>query len=46
MATQQKGEAGKERTKAAKKKVVKVDAFGKVYVNSTFNNIIISITNE
>jgi len=45
MATQQQP-AGKDRTKTAKKKVVKVDAFGKVYVNSTFNNIIISITNE
>lgn len=32
--------------KTAKKKVVKVEATGKAYVNSTFNNVIISLTNE
>ena len=29
----------------AKKRVVKVDSEGKVFVNATFNNIIISFTN-
>jgi small subunit ribosomal protein S11 len=29
----------------AKKRVVKVDAEGKVFINATFNNIIISFTN-
>ncbi len=41
---QQQQTAGK--TKAAKKKVVKVDAFGKAFINATFNNIIISLCNE
>lgn len=31
---------------AAKKRVVKVDAYGDVHVNATFNNLIISITNK
>ncbi|MEY3432856.1 MAG: hypothetical protein RL131_792 [Bacteroidota bacterium] len=31
---------------AAKKRVVKVDAFGDAHVNATFNNIIISLTNK
>ncbi len=43
MATQQQN-TGK--AKAAKKKVVKVDAIGKAFVSATFNNIIISLTNE
>jgi small subunit ribosomal protein S11 len=43
MATQQT--AGKA-TKTAKKKVVKVDAYGKAFINATFNNIIISLTND
>ncbi|HWB65080.1 MAG TPA: 30S ribosomal protein S11, partial [Chitinophagales bacterium] len=29
----------------AKKRVVKVDAEGKAYINATFNNIIITFTN-
>ncbi len=33
-------------TKAAKKKVVKVDAIGEAHINATFNNIIISLTND
>jgi small subunit ribosomal protein S11 len=44
MATQQNQEQGKP--KAARKKVVKVDAAGIAYVTATFNNIIISLTNE
>jgi small subunit ribosomal protein S11 len=32
--------------KSTKKKVVKVDAYGKAFVSATFNNIIISLTNE
>ncbi|REJ81774.1 MAG: 30S ribosomal protein S11 [Bacteroidetes bacterium] len=43
MATQQQS-SGKAKT--AKKKVVKVDAYGKAFINATFNNIIISLTNE
>jgi len=42
MATQQSGKAAK----TVKKKVVKVDATGKAFINATFNNIIISLTNE
>lgn len=33
-------------TKAAKKRAVKVDAIGEAHINATFNNIIISLTNE
>ena len=44
MATQQNQQDGKP--KVAKKKVVKVDATGHAYVTATFNNIIISLTNE
>ncbi|HNP97737.1 MAG TPA: 30S ribosomal protein S11 [Bacteroidia bacterium] len=45
MATQQQASA-KGGTKTAKKKVVKVDAQGKAFINATFNNIIISLTND
>ncbi|MFT3824540.1 MAG: 30S ribosomal protein S11 [Chitinophagaceae bacterium] len=31
---------------AAKKRVVKVDAYGDAHISATFNNIIISITNK
>ena len=31
---------------AAKKRIVKVDAYGDAHVNATFNNIIVSITNK
>jgi len=44
MATQQTQEQGKP--KVARKKIVKVDATGLAYVTATFNNIIISLTNE
>lgn len=43
MATQQ---AASKTTKTAKKKVVKVEAYGKAFINATFNNIIISLTND
>jgi small subunit ribosomal protein S11 len=46
MAKQQQGTAGQSAKAAAKKRVVKVDATGQVHVNATFNNIIISITNN
>jgi len=44
MATQQSQEQGK--VKAVRKKIVKVDAAGLAYVTATFNNIIVSLTNE
>ena len=31
--------------KSSKKRVVKIDAIGKAYVNASFNNIIITLTN-
>jgi small subunit ribosomal protein S11 len=43
MATQQ---TTNKATKTAKKKVVKVESTGKAFINATFNNIIISLTNE
>ncbi len=42
---QQQQTSGKG-AKSTKKKVVKVDAYGKAFVSATFNNIIISLTNE
>lgn len=33
-------------TKVTKKRVVKVEAVGHAHINATFNNIIISLTNE
>jgi small subunit ribosomal protein S11 len=33
-------------TKVVKKRVVKVEAIGQIHISSTFNNIIISITNN
>lgn len=44
MATQQQT-SGKA-AKTAKKRVVKVEAHGEAHINATFNNIIISLTNE
>lgn len=35
-----------KRGKVTKKRVVKVDSLGNAYVNATFNNIIISLTNS
>jgi small subunit ribosomal protein S11 len=46
MAKQQQTTQQSAVTKAkAKKRVVKVDAEGKVFVNATFNNIIVTFTN-
>jgi small subunit ribosomal protein S11 len=42
MAKQTAGKAAK----TTKKKVVKVDAVGEAHINATFNNIIISLTNN
>lgn len=33
-------------TKSSKKRVVKVDPIGRAYIMATFNNLIISLTNE
>jgi small subunit ribosomal protein S11 len=46
MAQQQQQATGKTGAKTARKKIVKVDATGIAYINATFNNIIISLTNE
>src|SRR5205085_2292362 len=46
MAQQQQQASGGKATKAAKKKIVKVDAYGKAFINATFNNIIISLCND
>jgi small subunit ribosomal protein S11 len=35
-----------KKTRATKKRVVKVEPTGKAYVNASFNNIIISLTNN
>src|SRR5215510_16374044 len=35
-----------KQTKAVKKRVVKVEASGEAHISATFNNIIISLTNE
>jgi small subunit ribosomal protein S11 len=35
-----------KKTRATKKRVVKVEPLGKAYINATFNNIIISLTNN
>ena len=35
-----------KRTRSTKKRVVKVEPIGKAYVKASFNNIIISLTNE
>ncbi len=43
MATQQ---SSNKAGKTTKKKVVKVEAYGKAFVTSTFNNVIISLTND
>ena len=43
MAQQQ---ASAKTAKTAKKKIVKVEAYGKAFINATFNNIIISLTND
>ncbi|MCC6691063.1 MAG: 30S ribosomal protein S11 [Bacteroidia bacterium] len=46
--TQSSGQdqAGSSAKAAARKRVVKVDAVGQAHLNATFNNIIISLTNN
>lgn len=47
MAKGQQGGKGQQSAKAAaKKRIVKVDAYGDAHVSATFNNIIISLTNK
>ena len=35
-----------KKTTTAKKRVVKVDAYGEAHISSTFNNVIVTITNS
>ena len=35
-----------KRTRSSKKRVVKIDPIGRAYIKASFNNIIISLTNE
>jgi small subunit ribosomal protein S11 len=47
MAKAQAGGKGQVSAKAAaKKRIVKVDAYGDAHINATFNNIIVSICNK
>ena len=47
MAKAQQGAKGQQSAKAAaKKRVVKVDAYGDAHVTASFNNIIVSLTNK
>ena len=46
MAQQQQQATQEKKVKAARKRTVKVDASGIAYVSATFNNIIISLTND
>ena len=46
MATTQQQSATEKKAKAARKRTVKVDATGIAYVSATFNNLIITLTNE
>lgn len=43
MAKAQKGQSAKA---AAKKRIVKVDAYGDAHITASFNNIIVSLTNK
>ncbi len=46
MAQQQQQTTQEKKVKAARKRTVKVDANGIAYVSATFNNLIISLTND
>src|SRR5687767_13571660 len=46
MAKQETSQATAGKPAKAKKRVVKVDAIGEAHINATFNNIIISLTNN
>ncbi|HRO71704.1 MAG TPA: 30S ribosomal protein S11, partial [Chitinophagaceae bacterium] len=41
-----KAQAQNSAKAAAKKRIVKVDAYGDAHISATFNNIIISLTNK
>ena len=46
MAKVQKSQQQSSAKSAAKKRIVKVDAYGDAHVSATFNNVIISLTNK
>jgi small subunit ribosomal protein S11 len=46
MAKQQQQQQGNAAKASSKKRVVKVEAIGEAHINATFNNIIISLTNN
>ena len=46
MAKAQGGKGAQSAKAAAKKRIVKVDAYGDAHVTASFNNIIISLTNK
>ncbi|HVF96833.1 MAG TPA: 30S ribosomal protein S11 [Flavisolibacter sp.] len=48
MAKAQSGKGGAQQSAkaAAKKRVVRVDAYGDAHINATFNNIIVALTNK
>ncbi len=46
MAKVQKSQQQSSAKAAAKKRIVKVDAYGDAHVSATFNNVIISLTNK
>ena len=46
MAKQQSSQSNNNAKAAAKKRVVKVEAIGQAHINATFNNLIISLTNN
>ncbi len=35
-----------QKTKSTRKKIVKIDAFGQAHIHSSFNNVIVTITNS
>lgn len=46
MAKVQKSQQQSSAKSAAKKRIVKVDAYGDAHISATFNNVIISLTNK
>lgn len=46
MAKVQKSQQQSSGKSAAKKRIVKVDAYGDAHISATFNNVIISLTNK
>ena len=43
---QQGGKGGQNAKAAAKKRIVKVDAYGDAHITASFNNLIVSLTNK